>query len=93
MKTRRPKTVRTIREGDARRAAQRAAEIRQQLQAERDRHRIALQDIAARRSQAALRQDPDRRSVEMARVTARAAEEDRRHRTKIDAITKKISRR
>lgn len=91
MKSQRPGRARVIRPGDARAEFERTAKLRAQIDDERARHRIAEQDIAARRSAAALRQDPERRAVDMARVNARAAEEDRRHRSKIDTLNAKLN--
>lgn len=85
--------TRTIREGDARRAAQRAADIAGKLADEQVRHRLALQKFAARRSVAALRPDPEARGAALAVVAAQVAEEERRHRTKVDALKQKNNRR
>lgn len=93
MKRQKPGRARVIRPGDARHEIERTARLRAQIEDERARHRIAEQAIAARRSAAALRQDPDRRAVDMARVSARAAEEDRRHKAKLADLTAKINRR
>lgn len=80
--------TRFIREGDARRAAQRAAEISTKLATERDRHRVAMQDVAAKRSVAALKPDAAVRAAALAVVAAAAAKEEQRHREKVGAIKK-----
>lgn len=92
-KTRKTGMTRTIRPGDAWREIERTGRLRGQIEDERARHRIANQKLAARRSAAALRKDPERRAAEMALITAAAAEEDRRHKAKISDLTSKINKR
>lgn len=82
--------TRVIREGDARRAAQRAAEIRAKLADEIARHRVAVQAIAARRSQAALRPDAAARAAALAVVAAAAAKEDQRHQSKLKSLKARL---
>ncbi|KMO38585.1 hypothetical protein VQ02_11690 [Methylobacterium variabile] len=78
--------TRTIREGDAKRAAARAAKATSAMADETARHRVAMQDIAARRSEAALRPDAAVRAAALARVAAAAAKEQQRHQAKTKSI-------
>lgn len=85
--------TRTIREGDARRAAARAAKLSAAMAEETARHRVVLQDIAARRTEAALRPDAAVRAAALARVAAAAAKEEMRHQAKIKSIKSMINRK
>lgn len=79
---------RIIWEGNAQRAAQRAAVVAVKFEAERDRHHVAMQDNAVRRSVATLKSDVVIQAAALT-VVAAAAKEEQRNRAKINALQEK----
>jgi len=76
--------------GDTMKEMQRTAKIRKQIEDERQRHRAALADFSRQRQKATLRESPAEISIELARISAKEIDENRRHRAKIQTLQSRI---